>query len=203
MITKVKRLSTALWMESVKRLPYIGLILILLLLYQGYQTAAKVSENVGISKKNSEDNMVLLREVAALSEANKKLSEDNKKLSEQSNELAAQSIRYQDCIARIFAKYTRDYKPVIIRDLEGCVTTNTEQSISTRIPTPQSPPPASGSQPPQSPPSSNPTPSQPGNSGTHRNQPQKQSPSQPPQPSIFERIMNTPRGLLNLLQSML
>ena len=149
---RVITFSKALWHETVKRLPYVGLILIVVILFQVFKTGAQVVENIEISKRNSESNMVVLARIAEISENNKSLSEDNKRLSEQSKALSEQSNRYQQCIAQLFAQYTRDYRPVVIEDLDTCsaYTMPVAQSNSTAPSTSQSTPqatPQSTSQP--------------------------------------------------------
>ncbi len=132
MTSKIKRPLKALWIESIKRVPYILVVLVLIVLYQGYQTGARVVENVELSRQAAESNKALLEQVASL-------SEDNKNLSIQSNTLAERSNRYQSCIANLFAKYTIDYQPVIIEDLENCVTKAMIIPPKEETPTTQSP----------------------------------------------------------------
>lgn len=115
----------ALWVEAVKRLPYVGLVLVILILFQVYTTGSQVAENVQISRENSETNKQALEKISALSEDNKKLSQDNKALSEQNIRLADQSNRYLNCLAELFAKHSRDGIPIVITDLDTCAAENT------------------------------------------------------------------------------
>ncbi len=136
MINRTTRFARALWVESIKRIPYILVILVIIVLFQGYRTSSKVIENVEISRQIAESNQSLLKQVADL-------SEDNKNLSTQSNTLAERSNRYQSCIANLFAKYTRDYLPVIIDDLENCIVTSMviPQPAPVSVPSPTTPTP--------------------------------------------------------------
>jgi cell division protein FtsB len=154
MIDKVNRLSKALWLESLKRLPYIGFLLVVLILAQVYITGHQVAENVKISRENSAANNILLAKISGLSEDNKKLSQDNKALSEQNNRLADQSNHYLDCIAQLFAKHTRDNLPIIIEDLNNCAVINAvsgtpviHSTPTTTTPTPQPKPQSSNASP--------------------------------------------------------
>ncbi len=175
-MSKTIRIGKALLTESLKRLPYVGFILIVIVLLQVYVTGGQVAENVRISRQNSDANNVLLAKISGLSEDNKKLSQDNKALSEQNNSLADQSNRYLDCIAQLFAKYTRDYKPIIITDLNICAAQNIEQKTSVPIT------PSSNAQ-------STPTPAMPTIA------PAKQS-----KKGIFNKLFRLPNDVLNKLR---
>lgn len=170
---RIIRLSKASWIEFVKRLPYIGLLLVALVLFQGFKTGQDVAENIKLTKENSEvtkqvaqDSKQLLEQITQQNELLKTLGEANKHLSEQNIRLADQSIRYQQCTFGLFAKYTRDRQPIKTFNLDVCAAENVifGQGLTTEgNPGFES----QGQQPaPQEP-------QQPGGSGDNRNQPKK------------------------------
>lgn len=60
-----------------------------------------------------EDNRVLIAQT-------KQISEDSKALGLQNERLAKRNSRHIQCIAELFAKYTRDNQPITITDLDKC-----------------------------------------------------------------------------------
>lgn len=122
-----------------------------------------------------------------LTKQNTQLSTDIKTLATQNKQLAAENKAYTKCIANVFAKYTQDRQPVIIEDLEKCVTSSLTQT------NPQPPgtnPPASNSPTPDtSSPAVLDTSGQPAVAPT------------PPQPNVIQRTLNNVqsavRGLFN------
>lgn len=71
----------------------------------------------------------ILNEIKSLSQDNKKLqensnrlSEDNKALSKENQALSKQNRDQVECIAQLFAKFTRDGLPIFIEDLDKCET---------------------------------------------------------------------------------
>lgn len=188
----MKKLAKGFWIEIVKRLPYIGLLMIIILLIQGFRTGADVAENVRISKENSEvtkgigeGNQQLLEKMAEQNTQIKKLSEDNKKLSEQTIRLSDQSVRYQECTFKLFAQYTRDRQPISDFNLDECTAENVifgTGTTSTGNPGFES----------QQTPEPQAKPQQPGNSGDNRNRPQEtQKPPEPPPENPVQRSLNS------------
>ena len=98
MINKVQRIATELVKESAKRVPYILLILLVLLLVQSYH-------NTQLARDNSSATKSLLKKVASLGEDNKRLSEENQTLSQQGIRLAQQNAGHIDCIKKLFVDY--------------------------------------------------------------------------------------------------
>ena len=135
MKNKLIRLVGAIWRETIKRVPYILLVLGCILIYQFIRLNIQTAEGVRLAKQTSDSNQILLNKISELSEDNKKLSQDNKNLTEQSNRLAEQSNHYLDCIAKVFAKYTRDYLPIVDINLNTC----SAQNIYTKQIVPLSP----------------------------------------------------------------
>lgn len=135
MINKAIRVITAFWQESLKRLPYIFVVLGVIFIYQFVQLNMQTAEGVRLAKKTSEGNQILLKKITGLSRDNKELSKQNKALSEQNNTLAEQNDRHIDCVAKLFATYTQNLKPVILTDLDVCsisnANTNSEQGSTT------------------------------------------------------------------------
>lgn len=130
MIDKPIRLINALWKETVKRIPYIFIILIVILISQFVRLNIQTAEGVRLAKNTADNNQRLLEKINELSESNKKLGEDNKLLTEQGNRLAEQSNRYLDCIAQVFAKYTRDYFPILDIELNSCSARNIYTNVT-------------------------------------------------------------------------
>ncbi len=132
MRSKVKRLSKAFWQESKKRLPFVLVLLALLfIISQGQKSYARLNENIEVAKINSGETKILSEKIAQISNDNKKLSQDNKALAELNKQLAEQSNKYLACVANLIAKYTRDYQPIVIKDLEKCITTTIKISPET------------------------------------------------------------------------
>lgn len=130
-MNNMRRLLTALGNETVKRIPYIIALLVVFALAGAIQSYRKTAEAVQIAKQNT-------TALKVLAEQNKQLSLDNKKLGEDNHALADQSKAYIKCIADIFAKFTQDRKPVIIEDLEKCVTSSLDTPQSSQSTTPSS-----------------------------------------------------------------
>lgn len=130
MTNKVVRLSKALRNESIKRLPWIFLIFLVLLFAQFVRFNSQTAENTRIVRSNSTDTKTLLQRVADLSADNKRLTEQNLLLSKLTND-------HVDCLAKLFARYTQDRQPVSYADLTTCV-------ILTRAASPTASPSASG-----------------------------------------------------------
>lgn len=57
-----------------------------------------------------------------IAEQAKTIAEQNKALAEQGNKIAVESQAHIDCIAELFARHTRDDKPITITDLTTCQT---------------------------------------------------------------------------------
>jgi cell division protein FtsB len=110
---KISRFIKALASESRKRIPYVFLVLAVVFLAQFVKLNYQTAQGVQIAKDNSADAKSLLKKVAAL-------SADNKKLAEQNNRLATQNAAHIDCIASLFARYTRDHQPIVLYDLNTC-----------------------------------------------------------------------------------
>lgn len=92
---KVVRLSKALTNETVKRLPWVALVFLVLLFVQFVRFNAQTAENTRIAKSNSVDSKVLLMQVA-------QLSEDNKRLTQQAIDLSKLNTEQQKCFFNIF-----------------------------------------------------------------------------------------------------
>ncbi len=110
---KLTRLFKALLIESRHRLPYIFLVIAIIFLGQFIKLTYKTAEGVQIAKDNSTASKTLLTKVADL-------SADNKKLAEQNNQLAHENAAHIDCIATLFARYTRDHEPITLIDINTC-----------------------------------------------------------------------------------
>lgn len=121
---KVIRFTKAFTNESVRRLPYIILLLVVLSLVQFIRISNQTAESVRIATGNSIDNKSLLKKVAAL-------SEDNKNLTKQNIQIAKESATHLDCVADLFARYTRDQSPVLKVDLMTCFIKSGEQTPAT------------------------------------------------------------------------
>jgi hypothetical protein len=106
--------------ESVKRLPYVLLLLVILTVFQLVRLSTQTNQGVRIAQGNSLDSKNLLKKVASLSENNKTLIIQNKNLTEQNIEIANENARHLDCLAKLFAAYTQDLRPISLVDLDGC-----------------------------------------------------------------------------------
>lgn len=123
MINKLTRLSQAFRNESIKRIPYIIIILALLLLWQNYNNGRKANTTLGQIAKLSE-------KVQQLGEDNKALSQQNRDLSKQNKDLSQKQVDYTKCGFELFAKFTRDGQPIAIQDLARCVFSSPSTSSS-------------------------------------------------------------------------
>jgi hypothetical protein len=120
---KVSRLLRALSNESVKRLPYIFFVLIVISLIQFVRLGNQTAQGVQIAKDNSLDGKALLKKVADLAQDNKQLGLQNKKLAEQNIQIANDNAKHLDCLADLFAQYTRTGRPILQLDLNTCMIT--------------------------------------------------------------------------------
>ncbi len=133
---KIHRSLNAFKNESLKRIPYIGMVLAAILIYQFVQLNLQTAESVQsarraalTAKEAADSSKRLLQRVATLSQDNKDINTQNKLLAERSN-------RQLDCVAQLFAKYTRDGLPIVIEDLNDCSATSLSSMNTPIIPTP-------------------------------------------------------------------
>jgi cell division protein FtsN len=122
---KIKRFSKAMWAESVKRLPYIAALLVILLLFGAVQSYRKTAEGVRIASGNSEI-------IKKQSEIIKQQGKDIKALSEQNNSLAKENAAHIDCIAKLFASYINNGGLVSGADLNNCQTILTKSGSTSQ-----------------------------------------------------------------------
>lgn len=92
------RFLKALSNESVRRLPYVFLIFIILLFIQFIRFNHQTAENTRIGRNNSTDTKTLLLRV-------KSLSEDNRRLTQQNIDLAKENATHLDCITKLFVTF--------------------------------------------------------------------------------------------------
>ncbi len=118
---KAKNLLIGLGRESIKRVPYMILVWVIISFVQLIGVSRQTAEGVRIAKDNSLDSKILLQKVADLGVDNKALSLQNKQLLEQNVQLANQNAAHIDCLANLFARYTRDLTPIQSIDLSACV----------------------------------------------------------------------------------
>jgi hypothetical protein len=111
---KTIRLARAFSNETVKRLPYVLIVLIIMVFFQSVQ-------NNRTAKSNSIDSKDLLVKVAALSEDNKRLTLQNQKLAKQGVDLATRSVNLNKCVGYAFATYTQTLQPVEFIDIDNCL----------------------------------------------------------------------------------
>lgn len=183
MKAKIIRLSKALSNETVRRVPYIIVVLLVLVFVQSLQ-------NNKVAKSNSVDSKALLMRVAALSQDNKNLTEANKKLTEQGVALASQSVSLNKCIANAFATYTQTLRPVQFEDIDACIfTSQSAQTSATPSQSAARPSLSSPGAPASS--SSKSTPSKPQAQSNNSQSPQPQ-----PKPNLIQRLGNGANKLL-------
>lgn len=135
MINKTVRLAKALYSETAKRLPVILVLLAALLLWQSYIDGQRA--NLTLSKINQQG-----QQIKDLSLDNKRLSQQNKELGQQNKDLSEKGNAHIDCIASLFAKWTRDGRPILSTDLDTCAVvsgsapqrTETEPAVSQKPP---------------------------------------------------------------------
>lgn len=180
------RLIKAFVNETIKRIPYILLVLIVLIFAQTVQ-------NNHISKSNSIDTKNLLTKVAKLSEDNKQLSQQNQALTKQGTILASQSVALSKCIAYTFTTYTQTLTPVKFVDIDNCVTSAQTSSKNVKSVAPQSStnPDASVSYPNNTPTTTTPqsNPPQPSSGVNHT----------PTPPSAVQRLLNNVTQIIKSL----
>lgn len=184
---KVTRLLHALSNESVRRVPYVFLLLIILSLVQFTRLQIQTAHGVQIAKDNAVDAKTLLTKVASLSEDNKQLITQNKSLTEQNIQIANDNAKHLDCLADLFARYTRTGQAIYAIDLNSCMVitqkgASTPSTTAPRAAQPSSTSPGvapSASSSPQSTPST--TPSLPNIS---------QTPPATSKPNLLHRILN-------------
>lgn len=114
MTQKIGRLAKAFNNESVKRLPYIILVFLLLSVYQLVKVNSQTAQTAESAKQ-------LLTKVAALSIDNKRLNEQNHALTKQNNDLSQKISNQVNCQLQLFAQFTRTYMPIQPSDLTSCV----------------------------------------------------------------------------------
>ncbi len=101
--------------ESLKRVPWVFLILVVLL----------IGQNIAASNARSANQGILLQKIASLSKDNKKLSQDNKDLSEQSVELANRSAKQVDCVKQLFVDYINTREYITTAEADSCTVIGT------------------------------------------------------------------------------
>jgi hypothetical protein len=130
MKNKLIRLLKALSNETVKRIPYVILLLIILIFAQTVQ-----ANHTGNS---------LIKKVAQLSEDNKKLSQQNNQLLQQGvgtvkqiKLSSDQSVAINKCIGYTFATYTQTLSPVDFVNIDNCIIQNVQTPSTTEQPSAQ------------------------------------------------------------------
>lgn len=116
---KLKKLARAFLHESQKRLPYVFLVMLILLLIQGWHSGARIVDGLNETKNNTAKLTELGTQIADLSKENLKLNKENKAFSK--------------CIGLAFAEYTQTGNPVKFKDndLEACVVEQVNQPVVT------------------------------------------------------------------------
>ncbi len=104
----------------------VGLIFLLLVI-QNNESRRQVEEHRAQSESTLEEIKVIGRELQKTNEEIKKLSTDNKAIAQRNEALSV-------CIVKLLADYTVNQMPIIIEDLDGCVTRTLEQSASPETP---------------------------------------------------------------------
>lgn len=110
---KIIRFTKALSNESVRRLPYIMLVLLVLLVVQSYSTSHQTAQNTKIVRQNSDSNKVLIQRIATL-------SEDNKRLTQQNIDLQKQTRDQVSCISNMFIDFVNSDKALSKADAANC-----------------------------------------------------------------------------------
>jgi cell division protein FtsB len=129
MINKLIRLIKALWQETLKRVPYIIALLIIIGMAAGIQSYRKTAEGVKIAKDNSVTIKNQGKDLKQQADDIKTLTQQNKNLSAQNNRLARANAAHIDCIARYFSMFAT----ARLEDLDKCIITSTGTQISPSI----------------------------------------------------------------------
>lgn len=125
-------------------------------------------------------------EIKGLTKQVKDLTQSNVDLSNQNIDLNQKNINHTDCVAKIFAQYTKDFVPITFSDLDTCSinagtsdssSPNTVSSLSSPSKTPTSSSLSVGA--------SSTSPSSSSSSSS-----QNSTPNPTPQPSISQRVIN-------------
>lgn len=142
---KLRGISTHQWALGIKAIAFAGSLLALYMLV-----------NIQTQGKATADQTKIIAEQAKI------IAEQNKALAEQNNQIATESQSHVDCIAELFARYTRDGRSITITDLSTCQanTCCVSQKI-TPLPTVEAPQTADPYATPQSVKSASPPPSEP------------------------------------------
>jgi len=77
MRNKSIRFLGAMWNETIKRIPYILIILTFIAVFTAYQSYRKTAETVEISKQNTQDIKTLLTRQSTILDAIKQVTTDN------------------------------------------------------------------------------------------------------------------------------
>jgi hypothetical protein len=133
---KTIRLIKALSNESVKRLPYIIIIGLILVFAQFVRLNNQTAEGVMVAKNNSIGNQLLLKKIAEQAVQIAELSKENKASSQKNTSISKENSAHIDCVAKLFAQYTRDLKPVDDVNLDNCFIVETSQAVSQTTATP-------------------------------------------------------------------
>lgn len=103
---KIIRTIRAYWSESLKRIPYVILIFLLIIIFQ--------------NRGNTNANERSLQDTQTLISAGSQRSKQIKELTAQNQRISKENQNYIKCIAQIFAQYTRNGKPITIENLDKC-----------------------------------------------------------------------------------
>lgn len=119
------------------------------------------------------------------------LTKENNQLSKQNAQLNQKDINHTDCIAKVFARYTHDFVPVTIENLDNC-TISSDTSSNTSVGTSSSSANQLGSSTPSSTSSASGQATSQGAASSYQPTPTPES----PQPNIIQSILKGIRSIL-------
>lgn len=188
---RIIRFVKALSNESVRRLPYIMFVLLVLLVIQSYNTSHETAQNTKVVRQNSDSNKVLIQRIATL-------SEDNKHLTQQNIDLQKQTRDQVSCITNLFIDFVNSDKSLSKADATNC-SVSTQDNAQASSPTSQggtgssSASPSAGQTSPTSASSSSPQSNANGGSTPPNN---SQPATAAPSPSIIQDVLSPVKKLL-------
>lgn len=124
MVGKVVRLSKALIAESIKRLPYVLFMLVVLWGISSYIQFHRTTQNIQATKE-------LTQQVIKISEQNRQLSEQNHALAVELTQDAKDIQAHEDCLVNLFKQPERPVPQIISTDTCAMASLHAETGATT------------------------------------------------------------------------
>ncbi len=129
MTIRLRRIRPTTLAKFIKFIAIAGVFFIIFMLFR---LSAQATETGGQTK-------IIAERTQTIAEQSKTIAEQNNVIAAQNKRIAQDSQKHIDCIAELFARYTRDNLPITIEDLTTCQATQAEPVASSTGTTGQAP----------------------------------------------------------------